>query len=152
MTALVKTLLSMEFVSVSEGTYDILDINNTIINIEYAFNDIISKFTSKGFFMEDMVLEKVETMSGVMSAMNNNVTTINRYISSLNRALKTNYRLDKEVLSVMAIDVVNRDGAATVEVHPLKISVALHNGQTIDVNTTSVVSDLDGDTQTIIHA
>ena len=152
MTALVRTLLSMEFVSVSSGTYDLLDINDTITNIEYAFNDIISKFTSKGFFMEDMVLEKATTMSGVMSAMNNNVSTINTYISSLNKALKTNYRLDKEVLSVMAIDVVNRDGAATVEVHPSKISIGLNNGQIISIDTTSVVSDLDGDIQTITHA
>ncbi len=152
MTAIVRTLLSMEFIPNGEGVYDLTDINNTITSIEYVFNDIISKFTDKGFYMDDMVLEKATTMSGLMSVMNSNTDKINQYVASLNKALKTNYLLDKEVLSVMAIDVMNRDGAATVEVHPLKISVGLHNGQVIDINTTNIVSDLDGDTQTIVHA
>ncbi len=152
MTAIVRTLLSMEFIPNTEGVYDLTDINNTITNIEYVFNDIISKFTDKGFYMDDMVLEKATTMSGLMSVMNSNTDKINQYVASLNKALKTNYLLDKEVLSVMAVDLINRDGAATVEVHPLKISVGLHNGQVIDINTTSVVSNLDGDIQTIIHA
>ncbi len=152
MTALVRTLLSMEFVPNTNGSYDLADINNIATNIEYVFNGIISKFADKGFYMDDMVLDKATTMSGVMTATNNNVDKINQYIASLNKALKTNYMLDKEVLSVMAIDVMNRDGAATVEVHPLKISVGLHNGQVVDINTTSVISEKDGDIQTIIHA
>ncbi len=152
MTAIVRTFLSMEFVENTPGTYDLVDLNNVVTNIEFAFNAIITKFTEQGFYMEDMVLEKAVTMNGVMTAMNNNVDTINRYISSLNNALKTNYMLDKEVLSVMSVDVVNRDGAATVEVHPSKINIGLHNGQIIEINTTSIVSDLDGDVQTITHA
>lgn len=152
MTAMIRTLLTMEFVENTTGEYDLADINNIITNIEFAFNSIISRFTEKGFYMEDMVLEKATTMSGVMTAMNNNVDTINQYIASLNNALKTNYMLDKEVLSVMSIDVVNRDGAATVEVHPLKINVGLHNGQVVEINTTNITSTLDADIQTIVHA
>lgn len=152
MTALVTTLLSMEFVENTTGEYDLTDINDIVTNIEFAFNVIISKFVEKGFYMEAMVLEKATTMSGVMPAMNNNVTIINKYISSLNTALETNYRLDKEVLSVMSIDIVNRDGAATVEVHPSKINIGLHNGQVVEVNTTSIISTLAGDVQTITHA
>ena len=152
MIAMVRTLLSMEFVENTESTYDLTDINTVITSIEFAFNAIILKFTEQGFYMDDMVLEKATTMSGVMVAMNNNVDTINQYIASLNNALKTNYLLDKEVLSVMSVDVVNRDGAATVEVHPLKINIGLNNGQVVEVNTTSITSTLGGDVQTIVHA
>ena len=152
MTALVKTFLSMEFIENTESSYDITDINNIITNIEFAFNAIIIKFTEQGFYMDDMVLEKATTMSGVMVAMNNNVDTINQYIASLNNSLKTNYLLDKEILSVMSVDVINRDGAATIEIHPLKINVGLHNGQIVEINTTSITSTLGADVQTIVHA
>lgn len=152
MVAKVSTLLTMEFIENRDGVYDLAEINGVFTSIEFVFNTIIDKFGERGFFMEQMELEKATTMSGVMSAMNNNVDKINQYMSALNTSLATNYMLDKEVLSVMSIDVVNRDGAATVEVHPLKINIGLNNGQTIEVNTTSVVSELDGDTQTIVHA
>ena len=152
MTAMIKTLLSMEFIPNTQGVYDLDDINNTITNIEFSFNVIIAKFTAQGFYMEDIVLEKATTVHGVMNAMNNNVDKLNKYIASLNTALKTNYLLDKEVLSVMSIDILNRDGAATVEVHPLKINIGLNNGQIIEINTTSITSDLAGDIQTITHA
>ena len=152
MTAMIRTFLSMEFVENTPGTYDLADINTIVTSIEFAFNTIIEKFTEQGFYMEDMVLEKAVTMSGLMTAMNNNVNTINQYISSLNNALKTNYLLDKEVLSVMSVDIVNRDGAATVEIHPLKINIGLHNGQIVEINTTNITSTLGADVQTIVHA
>ena len=152
MTAMIRTLLSMEFVENTSGTYDLADINTVVTSIEFTFNTIIAKFTEQGFYMDDMVLEKATTMSGVMVAMNNNVDTINQYIASLNNALKTNYLLDKEVLSVMSVDVINRDGAATVEIHPLKINVGLHNGQIVEINTTNITSTLGADVQTIVHA
>ncbi len=151
MIASVSSLLTMVFVPTFSGEYDLIGINGSVTQIEYAFNVIVEKFRDKGFYMDDMVLEKAATMSEVGSAMDSNVETINRYIASLNKALETNYLLGKEVLSVMSIDLINNDGVSVVEASPDYLTISLNNGQTVKINTTEVVSSLSGDVQTITH-
>jgi len=152
MIASVKTLVSSIFVKYPPDDIDIDAINEIFASIEKSFNKIIKKIQDRGLTMDDMELERIDNITQVVSKLNSNIDTINKYISSLNSTFGENYLLQKEILETMSIDVVNSDSTAVVTVFDDRLNIAMANGQIVDVSAGKVVSTKDGDEQTIIHA
>jgi len=152
MVASVTGYVTNKFVkSIGDG-YSIDSFNELMSSIEDSLNSIVSKIKNRGFYMDDVALDRATSVVDMLNTLNSNVEKINRYIVAINSALSDNYMLGKEILSAMEIKVVNSDAISSLVVYDDRLEVNLDAEQTVTIKKGEVSSTMNGDTQTIIHA
>jgi len=152
MIAKIHTVVTRDFVAVPTSAYDASVANAVFTDIEVAINKILSKIRKQGFFMEDIVLDRIDNITQFTSVMNANIDKINSYFRAMNESLSTSYMLGREILETMKVDVVNDDAISSIVIHDDKIQVELANGQIVDVKKDSITSTKGADVQEITHA
>lgn len=151
MVANVHTLVTRNFATYPIDGYNLSSMNIYIERMEKIVNIILAKIRKKGYFMDDIQLQKIDNITQVEKVLNENIDKINTYLMSLNDTLGQNYMLSKEILETMKIDVLNDDSSSTIVVFNDRIDVELNNGQVVSVQTDKVTSVKDGDTKVITH-
>jgi len=151
MTAKVSTLVSTIFVPKQLDSYSVQEINDMFESIEKSFNYILNKIREQGFYMDDMKLKRVSSIVDMATVSNENIDSINEYISSMNNALAGDYFLSKEILEVSQISLRNETFSASVSVQPKVVSVALSSGEVVTVGTTGVVIQNGTDSKEILY-
>jgi len=152
MVAKVLSLVTRDFIDYPSDGYTIPGINKVMQDAEDGINTIIEKIRSRGYFMENIQLEEIGNITQVEQVLNRNIDKINLYFSSLNTAFKESYMLEKEILEVMKIDVVNTDSMSSIVVFSDRIDIEINNGQIVSVKSDEVTSVKGTDTKTITHA
>lgn len=151
MVAQVFSLMITDFIKYPNADYDIDVINGVMTNIQNAINGLIAKIRSRGYAMDDIVLDKITNITQVSNVLNKNIDKINQYFSALNKAFEEQYMLSKEVLETMKIEVLNKDSNSMVVVYEDKIDVELNNGQVVSIKRDTVTSKKGDDIKTITH-
>ena len=151
MVAQVFSLMITNFIKYPNADYDIDVINGVMTNIQNAINGLIAKIRSRGYAMDDIVLDKITNITQVSNVLNKNIDKINQYFSALNKAFEEQYMLSKEVLETMKIEVLNKDSNSMVVVYEDKIDVELNNGQVVSIKRDTVTSKKGDDIKTITH-
>lgn len=151
MVAKILSLITRDFIDYPASGYTIPGMNKVMQDIEDGINAIIDKIRSRGYFMEDIQLDKIENITQVEKVLNRNIDKINLYFSSLNTAFKESYMLEKEILETMKIDVVNADSTSSIVVFSDRIDIEISNGQVVSVKSDEVTSVKGTDIKTITH-
>ena len=151
MVAQVFSLMITNFIKYPNADYDIDVINGVMTNIQNAINGLIAKIRSRGYAMDDIVLDKITNITQVSNVLNKNIDKINQYFSALNKAFEEQYMLSKEVLETMKIEVLNKDSNSMVVVYEDKVDVELNNGQVVSIKRDTVTSKKGDDIKTITH-
>jgi hypothetical protein len=152
MIANVKNIVTRDFVPLPTEAYSAEVANGVFSSIETSINGILQKIRDRGFYMDNIALDRIDNITQFTSVMNSNIDKINLYLSSINQALATNYLLGKEILETMKIDVLNADGASSIVVYDDRIDIAMANSQVVSVSQDKVISTKGSDIQEITHA
>jgi hypothetical protein len=152
MVAKVTSIVSNVFVKYPEDDIGVVELNMVFANIEESINYVLKKVRDRGFFMEDLVLDRVDNITQVVTVTNSNIDKVNLFIRNMNKLFSENYLLQKEILETMSIDVVNDDSIAAITIARDNIGISMANGQFVTIKEDIVSSTKDGTEQVITHA
>jgi hypothetical protein len=152
MVAKVTSIVSNVFVKYPEDDIGVVELNMVFANIEESINYVLKKVRDRGFFMEDLVLDRVDNITQVVTVTNSNIDKVNLFIRNMNKLFSENYLLQKEILETMSIDVVNDDSISSITIARDNIGISMANGQFVTIKEDIVSSTKDGTEQVITHA